>query len=55
MEIEFLKVAENELDDAFKYYELQYAGLGYRFQKEVSNSLSRIIDFPDSSHIHFMT
>ena len=48
MEIEFLKVAENELDDAFKYYELQYAGLGYRFQKEVSNSLSRMIDFPFS-------
>lgn len=31
VKVTFLKVAEAELDDAFKYYESVLSGLGFRF------------------------
>jgi hypothetical protein len=31
MKIQFLELAQNELDDAFEYYEYQQEDLGYRF------------------------
>ena len=45
-EIEFLDLAKNELDDAFDYYEYQQDGLGYRFVREVYNTLTRIKAYP---------
>lgn len=48
MNIEFLKLAQKELDDAFDYYESELFGLGYRYQSEVAKSLTRIKSYPES-------
>ena len=47
MNIAFLKVAQLELDEAFEYYECAQQGLGFRFQAEVENAISRIEQFPN--------
>ena len=39
MKVTFLKVAETELDDAFKYYESIQRDLGLRFIAEVKLSI----------------
>ena len=46
LEVEFLDLAKNELDDAFEYYEYQQDNLGYRFVQEVHNTLIRIKAYP---------
>ena len=48
MRVNFLKVAEAELDDAFEYYESVQNGLGFRFLTEVEFAKTRIIRFPCS-------
>lgn len=42
MKIEFLDIAEAELDDAFEYYEQLYKGLGTRFIEELETALFRV-------------
>ncbi len=42
MKVEFLDLAERELDDAFKYYDGIYQGLGLRFIAELESSIERI-------------
>ena len=37
LEIEFLEIAQKELNQAFEYYELKQNNLGYRFIKEVKS------------------
>ena len=46
MEIRFLSIAENELEDAIVYYEGKEEGLGLRFLTEISNCLDRIQHYP---------
>lgn len=46
MEVTFLRPAEKELDEAFKYYESVQEGLGLKFLAEVAHSLSRIVGQP---------
>lgn len=46
MKVEFLKLAQQELDDAFEYYEYQQVDLGYRFVEEVYNTLDLIKTYP---------
>ena len=46
--VDFLPLAQTELDDAFEYYEFQQSGLGYRFITEVMNSLELIIAYPEA-------
>ena len=46
MNILFLKVAQSELEKIFEYYEMTHKGLGFRFQSEVVNAISRIKQFP---------
>jgi plasmid stabilization system protein ParE len=46
--IVFLELAQNELDDAFEYYEFQQENLGYRFIKEVMNTLELISGYPEA-------
>ena len=46
MKITFLRPAEKELDEAFKYYESVQEGLGLKFQAEVAHSLSRVVKQP---------
>ncbi|HFU75972.1 MAG TPA: hypothetical protein ENK66_06975 [Arcobacter sp.] len=45
MKVEFLKLAQQELDDAFEYYEYQQTDLGYRFVEEVYNAFDLIRPF----------
>ena len=42
MKIEFLDIAEAELDDAFEYYDEIYKGLGTRFIEEIETALARV-------------
>jgi hypothetical protein len=42
MKIEFLDLAEAELDDAFEYYDEIYNGLGTRFIEEIETALARV-------------
>ena len=42
MKIEFLDIAEAELDDAFEYYDEIYKGLGTRFIEEIETALAII-------------
>ena len=46
--VEFLDLAQNELDDTFEYYEFQQENLGYRFVEEVMNSLELIVAYPEA-------
>jgi len=46
VEVTFLRPAEKELDEAFRYYESVQEGLGLKFQAEVAHSLSRIAAQP---------
>ena len=44
--VQFLKLAQQELDDAFNYYEYQQANLGYRFIQEVHDAIELIKLYP---------
>ncbi len=46
--VEFTKLAQLELDDAFEYYESHLLGLGTRFISEVNAGLQRVISHPTS-------
>ena len=48
MEIRFLSIAEDELEDAIVYYEGKEAGLGLRFLTEINNCLDRIQQYPNA-------
>ena len=48
MQLEFLKVAEIEFNEAIEYYNQQSEGLGFEFAGEVKKTLERIIQFPEA-------
>lgn len=48
MRIRFLSIAQQELDDAFDWYQRQSAGLGYEFLDEIDRVVHRIKAYPDS-------
>ena len=50
MKINFLEVAQNELDEAIEYYNYEVSGLGDAFLTEVLNALDRIGEFPEAWH-----
>jgi mRNA-degrading endonuclease RelE of RelBE toxin-antitoxin system len=50
LNIEFLKIAQIELDDSFDYYEFQQENLGYRFLYEIKNAIERIKIYPNAWH-----
>jgi hypothetical protein len=50
MRINFLQIAQIELDDAIDYYNYEVPGLGDAFLTEVLNALDRIGDFPEAWH-----
>jgi hypothetical protein len=47
MEIRFLDVAQQELDETVAYYNSESRGLGDQFLLEVLSSLERIKQFPE--------
>jgi plasmid stabilization system protein ParE len=46
MRVIFTRIARQELDDAVRYYELEYSGLGHRFKEEVRKATLRIAEYP---------
>ncbi|MBI3755526.1 MAG: type II toxin-antitoxin system RelE/ParE family toxin [Deltaproteobacteria bacterium] len=48
MNIIFSKYARQELDDATRYYEIEYQGLGKRFREEVRKAAKRISEYPEA-------
>ncbi|SRR6266566_3038537 len=50
MKIQFLEIAQKELDDAVSYYNQESGGVGDRFLAEVLNALDRIAKFPEAWH-----
>lgn len=50
MKINFLEIAQMELDDATEYYNYEVPGLGDAFLAEVLKTLDRIGRFPEAWH-----
>jgi hypothetical protein len=48
MEIRFLDVAQQELDDTVEYYNSESQGLGDQFLLEVVSTVQRIRQFPQA-------
>ncbi len=46
MRVIFTTIARQELEDAVRYYELEYSGLGKRFKEEVRKAALRIAEYP---------
>lgn len=46
MRVLFTRLARQELEDAVRYYEREYLGLGYRFKGEVKKAALRIAEYP---------
>jgi len=50
MKINFLEIAQIELDDAIEYYNYELSGLGDAFLTEILDALERIGEFPEAWH-----
>ncbi len=48
MNIEFLKIANVEFDEAMFFYELEQEGLGERVRGELRQAIVRVQRFPDA-------
>jgi plasmid stabilization system protein ParE len=48
MKVEFLKIAQTELDEAFNWYETQLLILGRQFLTEFDAAIRRILSYPKS-------
>ncbi|MFP4573965.1 MAG: type II toxin-antitoxin system RelE/ParE family toxin [Desulfobacterales bacterium] len=48
MKINFLEIAQIELDEAIEYYNYEVPGLGDAFLAEVLNAIDRIGRFPEA-------
>jgi len=48
VKVQFLKLAEAELDDAVEYYNSEQENLGLRFQAEVVRAIDRVMQYPSS-------
>ncbi|MEI7616746.1 MAG: type II toxin-antitoxin system RelE/ParE family toxin [Actinomycetota bacterium] len=44
----FNEIAKDELEDAIKFYELEYPGLGEKFREEIKKSIKRLIEHPNA-------
>lgn len=48
MRVIFTSFARQELEDAVRYYELEYSGLGSKFKEEVRKAVLRIAAYPQA-------
>ena len=48
MRVLFTSFARQELEDAVRYYELEFSGLGSRFKEEVRKAALRIAEYPQA-------
>lgn len=47
MRVIFTGLAKQELEDAIRFYELEYSGLGRKFKEEVRKAALRIAAYPE--------
>ena len=47
MRVIFTRLARQELEDAVRFYELEYSGLGRKFKEEVRKAALRIAAYPE--------
>ena len=47
MRVIFTRLARQELEDAVRFYELEYSGLGRKFKEEVRKAVLRIAAYPE--------
>lgn len=47
--VRFNRLAEREIDDAFRYYEEESAGLGERFLEEVESGIAFLRRYPEAA------
>ena len=45
---DFLEPAQIELEEGVKYFNEQQAGLGYEFAREVADTITRILRYPEA-------
>ena len=50
MDIRLLEVAQQELDEAVEYYNVELVGLGDQFLAEILSAFDRIKQFPQAWH-----
>ena len=48
MRVIFSEYAKLELEDAMRFYEFQFEGLGQRFKHEVKKAIDRICQYPQA-------
>jgi len=48
LKVRFISPANNELDEAVRYYDHQLPGLGFRFFQEVAAAIERIRFMPEA-------
>lgn len=48
MKVKILELAQQELEEAMLFYELEYQGLGRRFKTEVRSAIKRIRRYPNA-------
>ena len=48
MKVRFISPANNEMDEAIRYYDHQLPGLGFRFFQEVAAAIDRIRFMPEA-------
>jgi plasmid stabilization system protein ParE len=53
MRVIFTRIARQELEDAVRYYELEYSGLGLRFKEEVRKASLRVAEYPQAWSIEW--
>ena len=46
MNVIFSRYAKSELEDATRFYELEFEGLGRRFKEEVKKAAIRVAEYP---------
>jgi len=46
MRVVFTRIATPELEDAVRFYELEYVGLGRKFKEEVRKAALRVAEYP---------
>lgn len=48
MRVVFTRIATQELEDAIRFYELEYVGLGSKFKEEVRKAALRVAEYPSA-------
>ncbi len=48
MKVLFTEIARQELEDAVRFYELEFTGLGTKFKDEVKKAVQRIVSYPEA-------